>query len=613
MKIRHQVCIDLELNCNPPLLAAVQGDNVRTLDILLLSGGEPWVIPDDMEVLIRYANDQGGGGEYDTLPDGTRGWSAAENILSIELLPQMFAVPGKCRLQVVFLKGEQQLSTFAITMRVEGEVSFQQEAEKYYNLSQWLNEYNNPCFSLPELVHVKVGSEFRVYFQNVISVKDAFLWIGNNPNLTTCSYDDYFSIIPTMAGDHTLEWKLFDEVGHLYQRGTLTVAAISEAKSSKATVLVIGDGTVADAMTETVRNLYTADGGSVSLVGTRGNGHEGRDGWTAKDYCTLASDETYGANPFYNNGFDFSYYMNNQNYVGLQAVVIQLGIHDVLLVKDTTYEGDTVIGYIDQMVSSILAYDSTMKIIMNLPTLPSSDGTSFAQSYGSAQPYWLYHRNMIRFAQQMRDYYKNHANVVISASNCILDTKTQIHDGIYPTQEGYQALGQRLYEVLCSVVEKIQIPLLTVIGREYVVTTGANISATSPRELSTSKCYATSVSGIRSYASYVCTVYRPISENSLSVMEEYGMSGRGVEFPVDLQAGETYILWYTANILNACVYLMKYNADTTFHSSEKLSSDAGTHTHMITPEEGYSYAICFSCFESNRTGVWEDIFLGRQS
>jgi lysophospholipase L1-like esterase len=148
--------------------------------------------------------------------------------------------------------------------------------------------------------------------------------------------------------------------------------------------------------------------------------------------------------------------MENQNYSGVQAVAIQLGINDIFLFKEydwSKYDSSEALGYINQMVSSILAYDSSIKIIINLPTTPNSNGTSFTETYGTTQLYWTYNRNIIRFAQELSEYFANNSSVTISASNCILDTKTQIRDGVHPTTEGYNELGQRLYEVLISIVK----------------------------------------------------------------------------------------------------------------------------------------------------------------
>ena len=329
--------------------------------------------------------------------------------------------------------------------------------------------------SLPDYVNVLVGSEFKVYFRNILSRKDVLLWIGYTENLTTKYYDDYLSITATAEGTYSLPWKVYGEGRVLLDSGTLEIVAVSKTPTDVTKAIVIGDSTVNDGtMTNKVMELYNTAGATLTLLGTRGSGtHEGRGGWTAKSYCTIASSDGV-ANPFYNNGFDFAYYMANQGYSGVQAVAIQLGINDIFQVKDyswSSYDSESILGYINQMVQSILAYDSTIKVIINLPTTPNSDGTSFTETYGTSQIYWYYNENIIRFAEELKDYFADNSRVVISASNCILDTKEHIRDGVHPTSDGYNLLGQRLYEVLVSVTDgsEIIVPLLDFTQRTRVV------------------------------------------------------------------------------------------------------------------------------------------------
>lgn len=469
------------------------------------------------------------------------------------------------------------------------------------------------CYcSLPKYAHVTVDNEFKVYFRNVISLESAKLWVGSHSDLVTRYYEDYLSIIPTSDGVHDLKWKLYDDGGNLLDSGVLTIIASAKTAQKTTTALVIGDSTVnAGAMTQAVMDLFADDGAEINLLGTRGttpNLHEGRGGWAAYHYTHTANDGTY-TNPFLHGGvFDFGQYMAEQGFTDLQVVVIQLGINDVFSWKDTTYKGEQVLGYLDTMVDSVLAYDSNVKIVVNLPTTPNSNGESFTGTYGTDQLFWVYNRNIIRFARDLRDHFCGNESVTISGSNCVLDTQTQIRDGVHPTAEGYEILGERLYEVLVNVVDGAAGSLLTV-DREYVVNRSTTITATMPRELDFTKCYATGITGARGSAS-AGDPYELISRNSLSytATEQTYVAGRGIEFPVALEAGRTYRLSYTANETNARVYLLKYNADTTFNGSELLSSAKGDVAATITPEEGYIYTVMFATVFAG-TGVWTNIKL----
>ena len=479
---------------------------------------------------------------------------------------------------------------------------------------------NKGYMSIPKTIHCKTGNEFKIYFRNVLSRKDLFLWIGSNDKLTTRYYDDYISITPISDGKHQIPWQLYDEVHNLYDSGEVDIIATSIIPTNTTTVMVIGDSTVNDGtMINRLSELYTADGANLSLLGTRGGSkHEGRSGWTAKNFCTSATVDDI-SNPFYNNGFDFSYYMANQGYDGVQAVVIQLGINDIFVFNDyyenKKYDSTIVLNHFDEMINSILLYDDTIKIVINLPITPNSDGRTFTETYGTSQLFWTYNKNIIRFAEELKEHYTNNTNVTISASNCILDTKTQIRDGVHPTTDGYNALGDRLYEVLKSTVSGVVviIPLLDISKRTLVKhiqqSSQTTISPTDTRELDGSKCYDGQYTGSRSVAGSNVVTYTPISSDSFSIILSGGSSsGYGVEFPVpQLEVGKNYTLSYTTDTNNMRVYLIKYNPDTTFNSNELLSTAVGSFTKTITPQEGYIYSVFFSTLNkdilSTYTGV----------
>lgn len=466
--------------------------------------------------------------------------------------------------------------------------------------------------SLTDTVHLKTGNTFKVYFRNIISRNDTMLWIGYHNSLTTRYYDEYFTVSASAEGEFDLPWKAYDMAGNLLESGTLKVVATAKVPTDTTTAMVIGDSTVNDGtMTAKVAELYEADGAVITLLGTRGGGtHEGRGGWTAEMYCTKASNGDI-TNPFYNNGFDFSYYMTNQNFSGVQAVAIQLGINDIFAFKDyswAAYDSAPVLGYINQMVTSILAYDPSIKVIINLPTTPNSNGTSFTEAYGTTQLYWFYNRNIIRFAKELKEHFKSNPYVTISASNCILDTKTQIRDGVHPTTEGYNALGQRLYEVLVSVVDGqvVVLPLLDILTRTRVSHQGTTVSATSTRDLDVTKCYDEVFNGTRSQNGTI-TAYSANGSDSLSIQVN-SAGGTGMNFPVALEAGKTYTLKYTLNNTGR-VYVMKYNSDTTYNANTCLSTATGTYTKTITPEEGYLYGIIFVPMVANTLVTFSGISL----
>lgn len=249
-------------------------------------------------------------------------------------------------------------------------------------------------------------------------------------------------------------WYVFDmfmnpldrEIG---ENGVGRPRRIIDENLSDCTLLAIGDSTVDhDTMTATLLSHFTEQGHTITLLGTLGEGNEtnhneGRAGWKASDYFT---DRQYQGvvNPFYNpttQTFDFGYYMNNQGYTSVDFVVIQLGINDLYNYASTANIIPTTWDYIKRMVQSVLAYDSNIKIILNLPTTPNSDQTAHSNIS------FLYQNTVIRYneyaqAHALSEFGRN--TVRTSYCHLILDPDTEIRDNVHPTIGGYQKMALEL-------------------------------------------------------------------------------------------------------------------------------------------------------------------------
>lgn len=103
---------------------AVQGDSyARTLEIAMHENGVAWNMPVGASAFLRYRKPDGTGGMYDTLPDGTRAWSAQGNRVNFILAPQVLSVPGIVRVQMEIISGKTNLATFAFLIEVEADPS----------------------------------------------------------------------------------------------------------------------------------------------------------------------------------------------------------------------------------------------------------------------------------------------------------------------------------------------------------------------------------------------------------------------------------------------------------------------------------------------------------
>ena len=121
--------MDLTRYSGPQTIYAAQDDKFsRDVEIILLSDGLPWMIPEDVSVQIRYSKSDGTGGEYSELSEGTPAWSVTDNLLTIILAPEVLDVSGSGSLSVVMTQGQAQLSTFFMGLSVDAAVDSDEPA-----------------------------------------------------------------------------------------------------------------------------------------------------------------------------------------------------------------------------------------------------------------------------------------------------------------------------------------------------------------------------------------------------------------------------------------------------------------------------------------------------
>jgi len=157
MRIVHKLSLDLLEKTTPARIQVKQGDTLsRILEITLFSGGEAWSIPAKVTPMLRWAAsdpDTGktAGGIYDTLPDGSPAWNYTENQLDLVPVPQMFALPGLVRCDVVLVQGERVLATFNFEFYVNRapQTGTAPEVQNWYKLTS-LEQINTAIASLQE-------------------------------------------------------------------------------------------------------------------------------------------------------------------------------------------------------------------------------------------------------------------------------------------------------------------------------------------------------------------------------------------------------------------------------------------------------------------------------
>lgn len=152
---------------------------------------------------------------------------------------------------------------------------------------------------------------------------------------------------------------------------TINYQIVSDTAGSGTTkkIVNIGDSLTANGgITERLLALFNNDPMNIQLLGTRSKGSslnrfDGFAGWSTSSFV---NNQTQGGhtNPFFNpstNTFDFSYYMTQQGYSGVDYVFINLGTND------GNNSDAEIIENIDTMIASIKNYDSNIKIGLWLP------------------------------------------------------------------------------------------------------------------------------------------------------------------------------------------------------------------------------------------------------
>lgn len=466
--------------------------------------------------------------------------------------------------------------------------------------------------AIPPVVRVLTGGEFSIYYANVISRQNAIFWCSSVSGLTTRRYDDHLSVTANAAGTYPLQWKVYSSGYSLLASGTCTIIAVDN-KAVTALALVIGDSTVTQGgyICEKLLSCFSAAGGALTLLGTRGTApakHEGRAGWKASDYCTKAADGTY-TNPFYDNGFDFSHYMTTQGYTGVGVVVIQLGINDIFYAGLDSFSAAETIGYMDAMVTSILAYDSSIKVIVDLLTPPNGNTSVFTEKYGTSQIDFVYRLNTIRLSKALMEHFAGNASVVVSPNNCVLNPTQDINDGVHPTEGGYAKLGQMIYETMLGVHDGDsgggQTPSLWDMPARTGVQWPEYSDGAVGRSFSVDKYYyPLSFNGTTQSPANASMTDFAVGTDTLEFTIKSGgasasqLSGYGIVVPLALEVGKSYAFTAKCASANSGVNLMTYNVSDgvwTYASNARVCySTAELCSNVITPEAGKGYAICFS-------------------
>lgn len=314
-------------------------------------------------------------------------------------------------------------------------------------ITQNMMENKYGCALPRDTINFTVGTDEHWYLDNIKGLPENIVLLKLPSNYINHDNDSFHINTPnTTESGQIYAYRVYDSRFACIAQQPLIILNNKADNLQNCSALVIGDSTVAqNYMTADMISDFSAKNKALTLIGTQGTGankHEGRSGWSAYRYCTTAEN-----NPFYNTGtgkFDFSYYMTNQGYSAPDFVVIQLGINDLynadFATADTTIENTA--NYILEMVDSILSYNSSQKILLNLPTALNNDRATHT-----------YH--LLEFVRNIFIRYNEFIQLKIASTyskskvrcsycHLILDPNNDISDDVHPTQAGYQKMADEV-------------------------------------------------------------------------------------------------------------------------------------------------------------------------
>lgn len=223
---------------------------------------------------------------------------------------------------------------------------------------------------LPRKLVVANGVSVSINHQSVVKNWDVKRAVSANiQNHLYPTYEHKSVITGGVTADGAIGFLFTPDynIGLLQKRMSVVNVPADAGSDLTKKVLFIGDSkTDANEYTQYLLDMFANDCMSIELLGTRGNSeqnrHEGRSGWSAKGYVTNEWERgVVGESPFFNpetEQFDFSYYMTQNGYTGVDYVFINLGTNDAV---------SDFIDYYHQMIDGIRAYDPNIIIGLWVP------------------------------------------------------------------------------------------------------------------------------------------------------------------------------------------------------------------------------------------------------
>ena len=345
---------------------------------------------------------------------------------------------------------------------------------------------NDDKILVPSNIYTAVNQEMNIYYRNFIrnGKYSEFERIWIEPYGSEMFADRYIWNPSSASVKNVNIYGIKESSYTPILLSKTTINAVATHSQAAKTVLVIGDSKIDNGQpTGFLKQLYSGD---LTLIGTRygnsntgdtSNRHEGRSGWSTKNYAMDANDGN-TTNPFYNASytnptygthFDFATYMSNNGYTGVDVVFIMLGTNDSAdLMRNGNLNPYKVnIDYLKGMIDSIKAYalsiSSTIDIVIGLNEgvyIPKEEwhdrnyqfllyNEEKIKAFDNRQNENIYVLGQYLDIDLINDY--DVTNVPLSQADGVLNTgKTRPYtaDGIHQNSVGYYKFAQCMDGIL---------------------------------------------------------------------------------------------------------------------------------------------------------------------
>lgn len=351
---------------------------------------------------------------------------------------------------------------------------------------------------LPREIPAVVGLELNLYFDNLVLVLNPANYAFDVICARGRQQADRWTLTaaPTDVGLHDLQLEVRDQSNSVVARAAtrLRVIPADAASNQKISLLLIGDSlTHASVYPQHLLQLCDAPGNPrLTLVGSHGPGeilgavrHEGYGGWTARRFAThftgkaREGDYRQRGSPFlYADAagqpqLDFRRYCADVNGGVLPDIVaVFLGPNDVFALNEAGLEAgvEDIVAQFEVLLQMVRECGPEVKFAVMLPVPPAATQDAFGANYGSGQTRWQYRRNQHRLLERLLERFgereaerifvvpvylnldcvNNYPSVTEAANGRAVQQVQRLNNGVHPSAEGYQQIGDVLYSWLKS-------------------------------------------------------------------------------------------------------------------------------------------------------------------